>query len=242
MHELQYHDCASFLTLTLNDANLRFKSNQSIAPSLFKSDVQLFLKRLRKYLSKKVSYIACGEYGDITGRPHYHMILYGWNFIDDRKHHASNDGHPLYVSPILDRLWNMGHCVIGDVTFDSISYVVDYSIKKLNGKMGQERYEGAGINPPFGLMSRNPAIGRRWVEDNLDEIVRHDNIIVNGAFQQLPKYYDEYIKRWCPMTYKSIKKSRSQRALDRLNYNVVTSPVNSAIRAQTKLSRKIDRF
>lgn len=53
-------------------------------PYLSKVDIQLFLKRLRKNLNKysneKIRYIAVGEYGPKTFRPHYHLLLW---FDDD---------------------------------------------------------------------------------------------------------------------------------------------------------------
>ena len=49
-------------------------------PYLRKEDLQKFLKRLR-YYAKKVSsdrlrYFACGEYGPVHFRPHYHLLLW----------------------------------------------------------------------------------------------------------------------------------------------------------------------
>lgn len=42
--------------------------------------VQLFMKRLRKYLKKftneKIRYFVCGEYGPVHFRPHYHLSLW----------------------------------------------------------------------------------------------------------------------------------------------------------------------
>ena len=48
--------------------------------SLCERDVQLFMKRLRKKLSKEqvfIRYFYCGEYGPDTGRPHYHILVFG---------------------------------------------------------------------------------------------------------------------------------------------------------------------
>lgn len=60
-------------------------------PHLSKRDLQLFIKRLRKYISdygKKnnipigtLRYYACGEYGPVHFRPHYHLIL--WYICDE---------------------------------------------------------------------------------------------------------------------------------------------------------------
>lgn len=49
-------------------------------PYLRKTDLQLFLKRLRYYVTKfspseKVRYFAVGEYGPVHFRPHYHLLL-----------------------------------------------------------------------------------------------------------------------------------------------------------------------
>lgn len=50
-------------------------------PYLRKYDLQLFFKRFRYYVTKrfpqeKVRYFACGEYGPIHFRPHYHLLLF----------------------------------------------------------------------------------------------------------------------------------------------------------------------
>ena len=50
-------------------------------PYLRKTDLQLFLKRLRYYVTKrlpkeKVRYYAVGEYGPVHFRPHYHLLLF----------------------------------------------------------------------------------------------------------------------------------------------------------------------
>lgn len=49
-------------------------------PYVSKLDLQRFLKRFRKHLSKhtdeKIRYYAVGEYGPVHFRPHYHIILY----------------------------------------------------------------------------------------------------------------------------------------------------------------------
>ena len=74
-HELAYHNKSVFLTLTYDDYNV--PDNESLRLK----DLQLFFKRLRKSLYKadfpRIKYFACGEYGNMTARPHYHSIIYG---------------------------------------------------------------------------------------------------------------------------------------------------------------------
>lgn len=65
-----------FLTLTYNPKHLPENG-------VFKEEIQLFMKRLRRSLDRKnythnLRYFACAEYGTKSKRPHYHLIL--WNF------------------------------------------------------------------------------------------------------------------------------------------------------------------
>lgn len=70
-----------FITFTYNNENLPL--NENGVPTLKKLDYQLFMKRLRRLLDNyniehNLRYLACGEYGSHTHRPHYHVLL--WNF------------------------------------------------------------------------------------------------------------------------------------------------------------------
>lgn len=58
-----------FVTLTYQNPRLPSMG------SLKKKHLQNFLKRLRKRVTFKFRYFACGEYGD-KGRPHYHLLLF----------------------------------------------------------------------------------------------------------------------------------------------------------------------
>ena len=76
MKELRLHNHASFITLTYDDNNLP-KTADGV-PTLCLRDMQLFLKSLRKHFQPvQLRYFQCGEYGEKTQRPHYHMILFG---------------------------------------------------------------------------------------------------------------------------------------------------------------------
>jgi len=106
-HEKQMHDESCFATLTYNEENLPANN------SLEHRHVQLFIKRLRKALSrgtldtqgdldkkdaapgcsyggaapippKKIRYYLCGEYGEKTQRAHYHVLIFGWTPKDQK--------------------------------------------------------------------------------------------------------------------------------------------------------------
>ena len=65
--ELKTTEKSCFITLTYSDEH-----NPGI---LLKQDFQKFIKRLRK--DYQLKYFACGEYGDLKLRPHFHAILSG---------------------------------------------------------------------------------------------------------------------------------------------------------------------
>ena len=63
-----------FVTLTYDDSNLIFADDE---PCLYKRHLQLHFKKLRKKLEPKtIKYYAVGEYGDRSGRPHYHYLIF----------------------------------------------------------------------------------------------------------------------------------------------------------------------
>jgi hypothetical protein len=59
---------------------LKTKVSNDRLPYLCKKDLQLFIKRLRKHLSKytneRIRYYACGEYGPQHFRPHFHLLVW----------------------------------------------------------------------------------------------------------------------------------------------------------------------
>lgn len=116
VHESKLYTYNSFITLTYNNESLPANG------SLDKTHYQKFMKRFRKQHPKKtIRFYMCGEYGDQTLRPHYHAIIFNHHF-DDRKHHNTIKGNKLYKSDILQETWGKGHCLIGDVTFESAAY------------------------------------------------------------------------------------------------------------------------
>lgn len=155
--ELQDHDEAMFLTLTYNDAHLPY--SEKGFPTLCKRDIQLFLKRLRKYLGEtKIRYYLAGEYGSRTHRPHYHAIIYGIGLstFDDIVPRGRNQiGCPFFSSPKLEELWGNGFVLFSSVTWRTCNYVARYVLKK-QGEI--EDCEGVCL-PPFNVSSRKPGIG-----------------------------------------------------------------------------------
>lgn len=174
MHEQQMHEKSCFITLTFNPTSLEKRKNPH---SLDLTEFQKFMKRLRRKHGKGISYFHCGEYGDKNQRPHYHAIIYGYDF-PDRDPIKVNNGFQLYVSSELEQLWSdpvtkesYGFHRIGNVSFESAAYVARYCMKKWKGEGSQEHYQlidEDGVvherHPEYASMSTKPAIGKRWYE------------------------------------------------------------------------------
>lgn len=192
MHEASMHESNAFLTLTYSDENL--PSNLS----LDKKVLPLFFKKYRKHLERhyddaKIRYFACGEYGDITHRPHYHTLIFGHDFEDKKFHTRTKDGENLYTSDTLNNLWRHGHAIIGDVSFQSAAYVARYQLKKITG-LGANTHYGER-EKEFSLMSRGKkgGIGKPWLDKWATDVYPNDYVIVKGKKMKPPKYYDSQL-------------------------------------------------
>ena len=80
-HEsLDYKD-STFITLTYDDKHLPI--SQKGVPTLLKTEIPAFMKRLREFIyPMKVRYFGAGEYGEKGHRPHYHLALYGLDMFN----------------------------------------------------------------------------------------------------------------------------------------------------------------
>lgn len=180
MHELHYHEASSFITLTYGDEHLPDDG------SLNHVDFQMFMKRLRERSDFKFKYYMCGEYGEKNNRPHYHAILFGCDFNDRQFFKRTKNGDRLDTSDLLDDIWGLGHCIVGDVSFESCAYVARYVTKKIVGPSAADHY--AGRKPEYNVASNG--LGARWIAEFGKQTYDHDNIIINGKKAKVPRYYD----------------------------------------------------
>ena len=193
VHEAELHEDNCFLTLTYDDAHLPDNGG------LNKRHFQLFMKKLRKSIApKKVRYYMCGEYGEATARPHYHAIIFGHWFTDQAFLFNTANGHAVYTSPTLRKLWKYGHVTMGTVTFESAAYVARYIMKKVTGEKAEEHYkrvdpdtgEVHSIAPEYTAMSRRPGIGRDWYDKYADDVFPSDTVVMRGQPMRPPRFYD----------------------------------------------------
>lgn len=215
VHEASLHDKNCFLTLTYDDDHLPENN------SLIKLDMQLFLKRLRKAYPKEkyghIGYFLSGEYGDTNGRPHYHALLFNFDFPDKKIWKKGKHGDSLYTSEICQKIWqNKGYCVLGNVTSNSAAYVARYVVKKIKGRSASDYY-GSRI-PEFSLCSKKPAIGLEWIKKYHSDIFNYDQMILEGRKLRPARYYDKYYEKNFPEKYSDIKISREFTAMEQSNH------------------------
>lgn len=213
-HEAKMHKACSFITLTYDDKSLPAHG------TLVKKHWQEFANLLRRKLGP-FRYMHCGEYGEARNRPHYHASIFGINFEADRIPTGTNkQGDQLYESKTLTDLWGKGNCILGNLTYETARYVAGYVFKKLNGEQIKhyDIYDpqtgevfGQRI-PEYTTMSRNPGIGKKWIDEFMSDVYPHDEVIINGSRQKPPKFYDTQYELINPQGMALIKAKRRRLA------------------------------
>jgi len=118
---------------------------------LVRRHYQLFLKRLRKSLSKNgrsLRYFLVGEYGTDNGRPHYHACVFGLSHIE---------------VPLVAATWPYGFVRVDKLDAGLAQYVCKYVVKAY--KEGNPALDGRP--PEFARMSTRPGIGLPYIRDRL---------------------------------------------------------------------------
>lgn len=197
--EMQMHEQNTFITLTYDDENL------PIDGGLDKAHLRNFFKRFRQSISPlKIRFLACGEYGTKLSRPHYHAIVFGYDFQDKIQHSINSNEDKLYTSQALQSLWPFGHCIIGDANAGTANYVAGYVAKKETGQKAESHYQSFNretgevtqIIPEFLTMSTTPGIGYPFYEKYKHDIFPADEICLrtNGQVIRCPVPYYFYRK------------------------------------------------
>lgn len=224
-----------FVTLTYDDWHIPYRwyadqhtGEAMLAQSLFREDVQLFLKRLRKNTGQELRYFGCGEYGPQTFRPHYHLQIFGLELNDLVLLPGRSElGYPYYRSETLEKAWSFpmrdeygqeidsartlaGHVCVGEITWETCAYTARYITKKLTGP-ASAYYDFFNIDPPFSMMSLKPGIGRMYY-DTHPELYQQEYIYVStekgGRKFRPPKYFDKLYDIDYPEEMARIKETR----------------------------------
>lgn len=188
----------SFLTLTYDDANLPEYGH------LRPQDLTRFIKRLRRgidrgdpgigtQLPEGVRYLASGEYGETSQRPHFHLLLFNCRFTDQKR-----VGTSLYESETLHKYWKLGGHRLGELTGASANYVAQYSLKKLVTQGERHDENGEAYRPPFIRMSLKPPIGQKWTETNKLDL-QHGYLVHNARKNRIPRGLKKQLAKLDPI-------------------------------------------
>lgn len=210
--EAKQHCDNCFLTLTYSDDNLPHGG------SLNFDHLTKFLKRFRKKFStERIRYYAVGEYGAKLARPHFHIIVFGFDFVDKWLWSVSH-GESLYRSASLEALWTYGYSSIGAVSFQSCAYVARYVQKKLYGGSSEDilAHYGGRV-PEAARMSRRPGIANEFFKQYSGDIYPKDFITWQGRKYKPGKYFDNLYKKEHPEEMLQIKVKRLESALEKID-------------------------
>lgn len=138
------HSQNYFLTLTYNDAHVP-RTKEGIQTL----DKRAFLKWINNYQQRKANfrYLAVGEYGDDTLRPHYHMAVF--------------QQFPEEIEALCESWRKRGFTSHSILDKTRAAYICQYTVKKLT-KTGDERLP-KDAEPEFRSSTRRPPIGHACI-------------------------------------------------------------------------------
>lgn len=171
MLEASQHAYSAFATLTYSDEHL--PADGSLNPLA----TRYWLDRLRKRTGYgSFRFYLCGEYGDSTLRPHYHVALFGFppcvhgsTRLDVRGNPLSNCCEPCSV---VHQTWSKGNIFLGGLTESSAQYICGYVTKKLSGNNDPRRQLLNGLHPEFSRQSNRPGIGASAAADIASDMMK----------------------------------------------------------------------
>lgn len=139
LEQMSHENCPQiFITLTYNNDHLP-------ADGVSRDDVRRFLNRFHLYLGRAgfptyFRHVMFSEYGSLRGRPHYHGLLYGINWLTDNLR--------LKFIEVLEKAWNKGFVYVKVVDGSVSRYVSKYVGKDVSFPIGENK------NPNFWTASR----------------------------------------------------------------------------------------
>lgn len=166
MFEINYDDMQPKLYIEYDYANymdITRKVEHHDLPFLKKRDLQLFIKRLRRYydrLSKKLNipfgkirYYAVGEYGPVHYRPHFHLIIW----------YSCEEIHKT-IGEAVSSCWQFGRVSTETPRDDVSKYVAKY----LNGSCYLPQIFKFNETKPFSVHSFH--LGESFLQGSKEEI------------------------------------------------------------------------
>lgn len=164
-HRIQ-HDVSALDKLGIGSSFVTLTLESQITPVLQKSDLQKFFKRLRKRCPKyPFRYVAIGDYGENTFRPHYHALLLGF---------------PPELSAEVRKCWKFGFIDVEPIASGNINYVVRYM--QTHTPAERKKFSDFGLQEPFSLKSRS-------IGSTLFRQVNDSRYFYKGKLYKIPPYW-----------------------------------------------------
>lgn len=192
-HESMMTDHSCFITLTYADENL--PSDGRINPR----EIKRFNDNLRYRIGHSPRFFACGEYGDVTRRPHYHYLCFGEHFKGADIVLSSRGD---YTSPLLVDAWEKGQVHVTHVTQEACMYVAGYTQKKV------------GDPDTFSTKSVRPPLGYSFAESYLDDLRRLGKVRIGNREWPIPKVYFQ----WFPEELQEVKEKHLEEVRSKSSY------------------------
>lgn len=213
VHEASLHLDNCFITLTYDPSRV------PEGGTLVKKHFQDFMKRLRKRSGVRIRFFHCGEYGEDLQRPHYHALLFGYDFPDKKFHTRNAQGNTVFKSDLLEELWGHGFCTVGAFTFETAAYCARYVMKKVTGELAADHYRHVDPEtgeiferlPEYVTMSLKPGIGSEWYSRFKSDVFPDDFVVVRGARQGVPLFYLRRLEKEDLTCYSKLKRRRLER-------------------------------
>ena len=227
-----------FVTLTYNDEHLPLYGSL-VKDDIQKFFKRLWWKvetdKLRYYVVGEYGATCpyhelenCPKCGPLQ-RPHYHAIIFGWPETPSNEDVLGHrDGINIYRSDIIENAWKEagenGKEIIGSheysiASFGAAAYCARYIMKKITGDMAHDHYQKhiwqtdqlVHLVPEFAMMSKNPGIGKYYLDQYIYDIYPADECSIPGRgihIAKPPKYYDKFWEELDPDSMEQIKRER----------------------------------
>lgn len=166
---------ASFWTLTLDDSSLEIASEDYGRAMIRKFFNSLRASEARAGNSAQIRYFGCFEYGELSGRPHWHFLIYNLqkNYIEPERYRR---GLPRLRHHI--GLWPHGHVDVAEYNTATTKYVASYITDFYQLK--QNRPD----RMPVPFRSRLPSIGYSGIKLQAELLARQ-----HSSLWSLPAYF-----------------------------------------------------
>lgn len=211
-------------------------------PTLVKTDLQNYIKRQRKYLysplkkkkdgrdyvdAGKLRYFAVGEYGTKKSRPHWHIIIFGWN-PSDKEVFCNRGQYNLYRSKQIEANWDLGISTVGDCNNAVAKYCAQYVTKKEDRNL---KYKSEFVQKECVLCSKmNGALGATYCDKYWKQILEQKGVVLlnrktGQAYKyKIPAYYKNRIARLHPDAYQAFLDAQEKYIVQLINEEAEMTP------------------